>query len=213
MPHFLSAFRRATNKRWSARGFEILALHFPSWSSLFSRINNSKLNLITVSNFSRNLDEGSNCTLQAWWTKFVRVEGEARSEPKARYFSLARLVNYPAQKYRQDYFRCLLTVMLTFRKLSSRLCIFLAQTQRPQSNTSSLVLDLFEKFEKTSQIVTNMEWENKTITDEHVTITTPVLLARLLGAHQKRPWRNKGISRATQSQDFVLNNDDRIHLI
>ena len=56
----------------------------------------------------------------------------------------------------------------------------MAQTQRPQSNTSSLVLDLFEKFEKTSQIVMNMEWENKPITDEYVTITTPVLLARLL---------------------------------
>ena len=77
--------------------------------------------------------------------------------------------------------------MLTFRKLSSRLCIFLAQTQRPQSNTSSLVLDLFEKFEKTSQIVMNMEWENKPITDEYVTITTPVLLARLLERIRNAP--------------------------
>ena len=63
----------------------------------------------------------------------------------------------------------------------------MAQTQRPQSNTSSLVLDLFEKFEKTSQIVTNMEWENKPITDEYVTITTPVLLARLLERIRNAP--------------------------
>ena len=63
----------------------------------------------------------------------------------------------------------------------------MAQTQRPQSNTSSLVLDLFEKFEKTSQIVMNMEWENKPITDEYVTITTPVLLARLLERIRNAP--------------------------
>lgn len=63
----------------------------------------------------------------------------------------------------------------------------MAQTQRPQSNTSSLVLDLFEKFEKTSQIVMNMEWENKLITDEYVTITTPVLLARLLERIRNAP--------------------------
>ena len=63
----------------------------------------------------------------------------------------------------------------------------MAQTQRPRSNTSSLVLDLFEKFEKTSQIVMNMEWENKPITDEYVTITTPVLLARLLERIRSAP--------------------------
>ena len=69
----------------------------------------------------------------------------------------------------------------------------MAQTQRPQSNTSSLVLDLFEKFEKTSQIVTNMEWENKPITDEYVTITTPVLLARLLERIRNAPEEIKAV--------------------
>ena len=33
----------------------------------------------------------------------------------------------------------------------------------------------------------NMEWENKPITDEYVTITTPVLLARLLERIRNAP--------------------------
>ena len=33
----------------------------------------------------------------------------------------------------------------------------------------------------------NMEWENKPITDEYVTITTPVLLARLLERIRSAP--------------------------